>query len=168
MLFVFLQTNAQTIVFQDKYDETKAGVDLTTAGYTLSPKSMVATVQSKDAIGNNGSQFVKIAVDTQNSIAFGPAVKKLEPGKTYTFEVMTSAPVAKNRTPYILIGDQKPGAGGRKVGGDVVNAAEWTKSSKSFTLLPGETDVKFQVYSAEKTIDLYIDDFIVYEGKAKK
>lgn len=155
LMFVFTNMNAQNI-FEDNFNTYEVGTDLSTLGFTL-VNPLPVTIQAADALNNNGSKFVKIAANGTSNINIKAPARNLEVGKSYTYEVMTSTPSAKNRTPYIYF------TGGRTLGGTIVNATPWTKSSYTFTVQAGESEVRVAVISQEKTIDIYFDDMLLYE-----
>ena len=155
LMFVFTNMNAQNI-YEDNFNSYDVDVDVTTLGFSL-VNPLPATIQAADALNNNGSKFVKIAASGTSNINIKAPARNLEVGKSYTYEVMTSTPSAKNRTPYIYF------TGGRTLGGTIVNAPAWTKSSYTFTVQTGESEVRVAVISQEKTIDVYFDDMLLYE-----
>jgi hypothetical protein len=154
-MFILTNMNAQNI-FQDNFNSYPVDTDVTTLGYTVL-NGLSVTVQAADATNNNGSQFIKVATTGASNINVRTPEFTLVEGKTYMFEVMTFTATTKNRTPYVYF------TGGRTLGGTIVNAPEWTKSSYSFTVNTGESAVKLAVISQEKTIDIFIDDFVLYE-----
>ncbi len=154
-MFGFSHVTAQTI-FEDNFNSYEVGVDVSTLGFSL-VNPLPATIQAADALNNNGSKFVKITASGTSNINIKAPARNLEVGKSYTYEVMTSTPSAKNRTPYVYF------TGGRTLGGTIVNAPAWTKSSYSFTVQAGESEAKVAVISQEKTIDVYFDDMLLYE-----
>lgn len=155
-MFVLTNMNAQTYLYQDNFNSAAVDATVTSLNYQL---AQTGTIQAANALGNNGSQFVKITANT-NTISFkSPAITNFVTGKNYTLDVMTNASATRNRTPYVW-----PIGGTRTViGGSIVSAVGWTRSTYTFKLQVNETEFRVGVYSGTSTADLYVDDLMLYE-----
>lgn len=164
LLFVFavlmgLPTllEAQATVFEDDFESYANGYNLVDAGYAV--WAGTATVTDVSVAGGDafsGNNFAQCQPD--NNDFYLRKNLTLEEGKTYTFEVMTKSPDGKNHRAVAKVGD-------RSIQGDLVNATDWTKTSITFTVGAGETDVIVWVYSwPVSRVD--VDDFRVVEESA--
>ena len=158
-MFVLTNMNSQTYLHQDNFNSAAVDATVTSLGYAL---NQVGTIQAANAAGNNGSQFVKITANNNTMSFKTPAITNFVTGKNYTLDVMTNVPSAKNRTPYVwIIGGTRPGG---VLGGSIVSAIGWTRSTYTFKLLVNETEFRVGVYSGNNnTVDLYVDDLMLYE-----
>jgi hypothetical protein len=161
LMFILTNMTAQTYLHQDNFNSAAVDATVSSLGYTL---GQVGTIQAADAAGNNGSQFVKITQNGANMSLKSPAITNFVVGKNYTLEVKTNVPSAKNRTPYVwIVGGTRPGG---VLGGSIVSAIGWTKSTYTFKLLANETEFRVGVYSGNNnTVDLYVDDLMLYEDQ---
>ncbi|MEA4935432.1 MAG: right-handed parallel beta-helix repeat-containing protein [Paludibacter sp.] len=129
-----LFANAQTVIFEDQFDNYDLSFDLAGAGYVLWAGN--ASVVEGDA--GSGSRFA-VLQPTANNCYFR-RIFSLEEGKSYTFEVYTRSPEGMNHRVVAKVGT-------RTVQGDLVNQTTWTKSSITFTVETGESEVTLWVYS---------------------
>lgn len=163
ILFVFVvllsitTVKAQNVVFEDDFESYANGYNLVNAGYAV--WTGTATVSDVTVVGGDafsGNNFAQCQPDG-NDFYFRKNLT-LEEGKTYTFEVMTKSPDGKNHKPVVKVG-------GRLVDNGLVNNNTWGKTSITFTVGAGETEVVVWVYSwPVSRVD--IDDFKVLEESA--
>jgi len=126
-------TNAQSVVFGDDFESYDVGTNLAEKGYILWEGG--ATVEAQADTTN------KIAVCTPSAQNFYFRREfTLEEGKSYTFEVSTKSPDAKNHRVVARVGE-------RNVQSELINSTTWKKTTLKFTVGTGETKVILWVYS---------------------
>lgn len=136
--------NAQTVVFEDDFESYEIGTNLADEGYVIWEGG--ATVQY------DGETTNKLAdCNPSNNNFYFRRSFTLEEGKSYTFEVSTKSPGEKNHRIVAKVGD-------RNVQSELINAAEWTKTTLNFTVGAGETNVIFWIYSYPISA-VHIDNF---------
>jgi hypothetical protein len=125
--------NAQSVVFQDDFESYDVGTNLAEKGYVLWEGG--ATVAAEEGTTN------KIAVCTPSAQNFYfRRVFTLTEGKSYTFEVSTKSPDAKNHRVVAQVGT-------RNVQSELINSTTWKKTTLKFTVGTGETNVTLWIYS---------------------
>jgi len=125
--------NAQSVVFEDNFESYEVGTNLADKGYAIW----------------EGGATVEIEAETTNKIAncnpsaqnfYFRRVFTLEEGKSYTFEVSTKSPDAKNHRVVAKVGE-------RNVQSELINSTSWKKTTLKFTVGTGESNVTIWIYS---------------------
>ena len=133
-LICMLTISAQVVIFEDQFDNYNSDFDLAKAGYVLWEGT--ASVTEGDAV--SGTRFATLQ-PTANNCYFRRTFT-LEEGRSYTFEVYTRSPEGMNHRAVAKVG-------ARIIQGPLVNQTSWTKSSVTFTVEAGESEVVLWVYS---------------------
>lgn len=129
-----LVAGAQTVIFEDQFENYNPGFDLAGAGYVL--WTGTASVAEGDAA--DGTHYA-VLQPTANNCYFRRSFT-LEEGQSYTFEVDTRSPDGMNHRAVAKVGT-------RTIQGSLVNQTTWTKSSITFTVEAGESEVTLWIYS---------------------
>lgn len=135
---------AQTIVFEDDFEGYEVGTNLADEGYILWEGG--ATVQLE---GETSNKIGLLSPSAQNY--YFRREFTLEEGKSYTFELSTKSPDAKNHRVVARLGD-------RNVQGELINSTSWTNTILDFTIGAGETNVILWVYSFPQSV-IHIDNY---------
>jgi len=144
LLVSVVGTNAQSVVFGDDFESYDVGTNLAEKGYILWEGG--ATVEAQADTTN------KIAVCTPSAQNFYfRRVFSLTEGKSYTFEVSTKSPDAKNHRVVAQVGT-------RNVQSELINSTIWKKTTLKFTVGTGETNVTLWVYSFPVNV-VHLDNY---------
>jgi hypothetical protein len=130
----FISINADTIFFQDDFESYTSDFNLTGAGYELLNGG--AFIRSGDAV--SGSNFASLE-PTSNDLYFNKNLT-LREEESYTYEVFTRSPGAKNHRAVVRVGN-------RTIQGTLNSNTNWEKVTINFKVETGESAVVLRVYS---------------------
>ncbi|MCX6307815.1 MAG: T9SS type A sorting domain-containing protein [Bacteroidia bacterium] len=157
LLLVFTSMNAQNVYVNDF---NSLEINSTPADFFTSSITITATVQAADAVGNNGSKFLKMSPGG-TSLNFRSPIITLELGKSYAFTAKTYVPEAKNRV--ILFAPAVTGAAYAQTAA-INTPLQWIEHRINLTPTDQQLSVRVGFYSGQlNTVDLYADDMAVFE-----
>ncbi len=142
--------NAQSVFFGDDFESYDVGTNLAEKGYILWEGG--ATVEAEAGTTNKIANLNPSAQNFYFRREF-----KLEEGKSYTFEVSTKSPDAKNHRVVAKVGE-------RTIQSDLINSTTWKNTTVKFTVGTGETNVILWIYSFPVSV-VHLDNYKLIDDK---